>query len=172
MLLQLSHGESWLLIFSWCTKARYYYQSSLRSGTTRLIWIIWIIQRVGLCFLKCDISLFYFIFFLFFLLLLYRSSDVTNRGLYLRFISSRENFFRDNFFNENFFREIHTHTHTTDNMILNCTCMPRRYVVSLFTFFGLFLVYAMRLNLSVAVVSMTTEQPVKLANGTTTRVSR
>lgn len=32
------------------------------------------------------------------------------------------------------------------------------------------IVYAMRLNLSVAVVSMTTEQPVKLANGTTTRV--
>lgn len=47
---------------------------------------------------------------------------------------------------------------------------PRRYVVSIFTFFGMFLVYAMRLNLSVAVVSMTSYHPVQLPNGTIVQV--
>lgn len=48
----------------------------------------------------------------------------------------------------------------------SCISVPRRYVVCLMTFFGLFLMYALRLNLSVAIVTMTSNRSISLPNGT------
>ena len=42
----------------------------------------------------------------------------------------------------------------------------RRYLVVLMVFFGLFNVYALRINLSVAIVAMTEDFEVTLSNGT------
>jgi hypothetical protein len=47
----------------------------------------------------------------------------------------------------------------------------RRHVVALLAFFGFFSVYALRVNLSVAIVAMTTRRNVTLENGTTILVS-
>ncbi|KAB0797496.1 hypothetical protein PPYR_08489 [Photinus pyralis] len=46
----------------------------------------------------------------------------------------------------------------------------RRYVVAIMTFFGFFNIYALRVNLSVGIVAMTTKHEVKLENGTVTYV--
>lgn len=48
---------------------------------------------------------------------------------------------------------------------------PRRYVVCVLTFFGLFMLFAMRINLSIAIVAMTTSHSVILENGTTIEVT-
>lgn len=47
----------------------------------------------------------------------------------------------------------------------------RRYVVASMAFLGFFNVYALRVNLSVAIVAMTTASNATLANGTTVQVS-
>lgn len=47
-----------------------------------------------------------------------------------------------------------------------CYRLPRRYTVCGMTFVGVLILFAMRLNLSVAVVSMTSSRDVKLDNGT------
>lgn len=46
----------------------------------------------------------------------------------------------------------------------------RRYVVAAMAFLGFFNVYALRVNLSVAIVAMSTASNVTLANGTTVLV--
>jgi ACS family sodium-dependent inorganic phosphate cotransporter len=48
----------------------------------------------------------------------------------------------------------------------------RRYVVAFLAFLGFFNVYALRVNLSVAIVAMTTSRNVTLNNGTTIIVSQ
>jgi len=47
----------------------------------------------------------------------------------------------------------------------------RRHIVALLAFFGFFSVYALRVNLSVAIVAMTARRNETLANGTTIPVS-
>lgn len=47
----------------------------------------------------------------------------------------------------------------------------RRYVVAVLAFFGFFSVYALRVNLSVAIVAMTSRRNETLKNGTTILVS-
>lgn len=47
----------------------------------------------------------------------------------------------------------------------------RRYVVAVLAFFGFFNVYSLRVNLSIAIVSMTENRTVVHENGTTTYVS-
>ncbi|GFG33444.1 hypothetical protein Cfor_12403 [Coptotermes formosanus] len=47
----------------------------------------------------------------------------------------------------------------------------RRHIVALLGFFGFFNVYALRVNLSVAVVAMTARRNESLPNGTTIPVS-
>lgn len=44
--------------------------------------------------------------------------------------------------------------------------LPRRYLVALLSFFGFANIYAMRVNLSVAVVVMRDNRTLTLANGT------
>jgi hypothetical protein len=47
----------------------------------------------------------------------------------------------------------------------------RRYIVAVLAFFGFFSVYALRVNLSVAIVAMTSRRNETLENGTTILVS-
>lgn len=47
----------------------------------------------------------------------------------------------------------------------------RRYVVAVLAFFGFFNVYALRVNLSIAIVAMTSNRSITLDNGTITYVS-
>lgn len=47
----------------------------------------------------------------------------------------------------------------------------RRYVVASLAFFGFFNVYALRVNLSIAIVAMTEVKEIVTENGTTTYVS-
>lgn len=47
---------------------------------------------------------------------------------------------------------------------------PRRYLVCALTFLGLFMLFAMRINLSIGIVAMTTGHPVTLENGTVIQV--
>jgi len=49
--------------------------------------------------------------------------------------------------------------------------MPRRYVLALAGFFGFFHVYVLRVNLSIAIVAMTSNRSTTHPNGTTTYVS-
>ncbi|KAF5296599.1 hypothetical protein FQR65_LT19804 [Abscondita terminalis] len=44
----------------------------------------------------------------------------------------------------------------------------RRYVVAILAFFGIFNAYALRVNLSIAIVAMTANKTITLENGTTT----
>lgn len=48
----------------------------------------------------------------------------------------------------------------------------RRYIVATLAFFGFFNVYALRVNLSIGIVVMTTPKPVVLDNGTTIYVRK
>jgi hypothetical protein len=52
-----------------------------------------------------------------------------------------------------------------------CVWQKRRFIVALLAFFGFFNVYALRVNLSVAVVAMTEPVETKLENGTIVMVS-
>ena len=53
-----------------------------------------------------------------------------------------------------------------------CACLPKRYLVAIMSFFGFVNVYALRVNLSVALVAMVSNTTVKFENGTEFIVSR
>ncbi|XP_066917804.1 sialin-like [Clytia hemisphaerica] len=52
-----------------------------------------------------------------------------------------------------------------------CACLPKRYLVAIMAFFGFVNVYALRVNLSVAMVAMVSNRTAKYANGTEYTVS-
>ncbi|KAK5646078.1 hypothetical protein RI129_004542 [Pyrocoelia pectoralis] len=70
--------------------------------------------------------------------------------------------------------------HTDNKSVLSnaskrsCPCSmiwkKRRYIVAVLTFFGFFNIYALRANLSIAIVAMTSEKEVTLDNGTVTHI--
>lgn len=47
-----------------------------------------------------------------------------------------------------------------------CACLPKRYLVAIMSFLGFVNVYALRVNLSVALVAMVSNTTIKLENGT------
>ena len=55
--------------------------------------------------------------------------------------------------------------------IQQCRCMPKRYVLTILSFFGFFNVYCLRVDLSVALVAMTSNHTKIRLDGTEYRVS-
>jgi hypothetical protein len=60
--------------------------------------------------------------------------------------------------------------HESDCRKRGCCSISRRYLVAFLAFLGFWNVYALRVNLSVAIVAMTSNYTVHLDNGTTIQV--